>query len=148
MRALSRSERPWASSSAEALVDRELGGHAQDEDGVDDALFADEFGGSLEHGGADVVAEDRDERGAVGELLEVRRALGRASRVVVRRSRPCWLAVGDVDDDPDREPPDPGERHVEVEQRHHDEREAGAEAADEREERKAPSATRSVPGPR
>ena len=61
----------------EARLERELAGHGQHEDRVDDArLRRSAWRRSCSAEARDVVAEDRHERGAVVELLEVGRALG------------------------------------------------------------------------
>ena len=62
--------------SSKPVLERELGGDGKHEDRIDDPALADQLGGAADRGGADVIPEDRHQRGAIAGDLG-------------RRVRPC-----------------------------------------------------------
>ena len=117
----------------EAGVERELARHGQHEDREHDPVLADQLRRAREGRGAHVVAEDRDQRRAVLELLEVGWALVARSARGRAQVEALLLAVGDVQPHAEAQPRHAGDSDGEMQDRHGHEREARSADAQQRE---------------
>src|SRR5437879_2025956 len=123
-----------------ALLERQLAGHVQHEDRIHDALFADQLRRAVKDARADVRAEHRDERRAVLELGEFRRALMALRAASRAQVEAVALPVEHVHADPERQPRDPGDRDLAVQDRHYHECQPGAREPEQREQRQLAAA--------
>ena len=132
MRALSSTERPCASSSSSPASSDSWLGTGSTKIAYTTPSAPISLAALLQRRGADVVAEDRHERGAVLELLEVRRALGARDAVVLARVEALALAVVEVAAHADDHPGDADVAGLGVQDDHGDPRGGRADAADHR----------------